>query len=34
VEILARLLGHEKTEIIKKKLNEEFGMISFDSKEE
>ncbi|MEW5920438.1 MAG: hypothetical protein AB1796_05690 [Bacillota bacterium] len=34
VEILARLIGHEKTEIIKKRLNEEFGRIPFNSKEE
>lgn len=34
VEILARLIGHEKTEKIVNKLNEEFGNIPFDSKEE
>ncbi|MEW5920517.1 MAG: hypothetical protein AB1796_06095 [Bacillota bacterium] len=34
VEILARLIGHEKTEIIKRRLNEEFGRIPFNSKEE
>ena len=30
LEILARLLGHEKTQKIAKKLNEEFGRIPFD----
>jgi len=34
VEILARLIGREKTDKIAKKLNEEFGNIPFDSKEE
>ncbi|NSW90615.1 MAG: hypothetical protein HPY74_08060 [Firmicutes bacterium] len=34
VEILARLIGHEKTEKITKKLNEEFGNILVDTKEE
>lgn len=34
LEILARLLGHEKTEKIAKRLNEEFGRIPFDSKGE
>lgn len=34
VEILARLLGHEKIEIIKKRLNEEFGGVPFESKGE
>ncbi|HHV61412.1 MAG TPA: hypothetical protein GXX51_02060 [Firmicutes bacterium] len=34
LKILARLLGHEKTEKIAKKLNEEFGRIPFDSKGE
>lgn len=34
LEILAKLLGHEKTEKIAKRLNEEFGRIPFDSKEE
>jgi len=30
LEILARLLGHEKTEKIKKRLNEEFGRFPFE----
>lgn len=30
LEILARLLGHEKTQKIAKKLNEKFGRIPFD----
>lgn len=34
VEILARLIGREKAEKITNKLNEEFGNIPFDSKEE
>jgi len=34
LEILARLIGHEKTGKIANKLNEEFGNIPFDSKEE
>lgn len=34
VEILARFIGHEKTEKIAKKLNKEFGNIPFNSKEE
>ncbi|ACA59220.1 hypothetical protein [Candidatus Desulforudis audaxviator] len=34
VGILAKLIGHEKTEIIKRRLNEEFGWIPFDSKGE
>jgi len=34
VEILARLIGREKTDKIAKKLKEEFEIIPFDSKEE
>ncbi|MDK2836730.1 MAG: hypothetical protein PWP21_1507, partial [Thermosediminibacterales bacterium] len=34
VEILTRLIGHEKTEKITKKLDEEFGNILVDTKEE
>ncbi|GAW91364.1 hypothetical protein [Calderihabitans maritimus] len=34
VAILARLIGRERTEEIKKRLNEEFASIPFDSREE